>query len=95
MSLSSPLRKEMKSKKKYSGALFLENDDLDCFTDHLDVSDDINDEIIGRVAEKPPQIKAVSRRESSHLHPVGSASRKFSKKIDDHLHQKEKEIMTV
>jgi Pumilio-family RNA binding repeat len=83
MSISSPLRKEIKSKKKYSGALFLENDDLDCFTDHLDVSDDVNDEIIGKVAEKPPPIKTVSRRESSHLHQVGSASRKFSKKIEE------------
>lgn len=83
MSISSPLRKEIKSKKKYSGALFLENDDLDCFTDHLDVSDDINDEIIGKANEKPVQLKTVSRRESSHLHQVGSASRKFSKKIEE------------
>ena len=33
--MNSPTRSGFKSKKKYSGALFLENDEFDCFADNV------------------------------------------------------------
>jgi hypothetical protein len=68
--MNSPTRIGLKSKKKYSGALFLENDEFDCFADHDESSED------GKNI-----IKAISRRESNHYGL--SASRKFSKKIEE------------
>lgn len=75
--MSSTARSGIKSKKKYSGALFLENDEFDCFADQ--VHDGSSEEINSRKIEP---IKPISRKESAHM-GMSSAGRKFSKRIEE------------
>lgn len=73
----------MKAKKKYSGALFLESNEFDCFADEINESGSEENQEDQRIAIQV--INSMSRRESSHLQlsaGLGSASRKISKKLD-------------
>lgn len=83
--MNSPNRQAVISKKKYSGALFLEHDEFDCFAEQN--QDDSSEETKTRKIE---MIKSLSRRESSHL-GLSAGSRKFSKKIEE-VANEEKDI---
>lgn len=75
--MSSPGLGGLKSKKKYSGALFLENDEFDCFAEEArdESSEDVK-------PQKMELMKSLSRKESSHI-GLSGGSRKFSKKIEE------------
>lgn len=75
--MSSPGLAGLKNKKKYSGALFLENDEFDCFAEEArdESSEEGKQNVIG-------MMKSISRKESNHI-GLSAGSRKFSKKIDE------------
>lgn len=75
--MSSPTLGGLKSKKKYSGALFLENDEFDCFAE--EARDESSED--GKI-QKKEIMKSLSRKESNHL-GLSNQSRKFSKKIEE------------
>lgn len=74
--MNSPTKAAMKAKKKYSGALFVEHDEFDCFAEgnHEESSEETKH-------HKMEIIKSISRRESSHL-GMGSGNKKYSNKMD-------------
>lgn len=75
--MSSPGLSGLKSKKKYSGALFLENDEFDCFAE--EARDESSED------GKPQAmdiLKSMGRKESGHI-GLSAGSRKFSKKIEE------------
>lgn len=79
--MNSPTSLKIKAKKKYSGALFLENDEFDCFAD--EVRDGVPNESPIRGQNS---MKALMKKDSSHNVP-GSASKKFAKQIDEENHE--------
>lgn len=75
--MNSPSKAALKAKKKYSGALFVEHDEFDCFAEGN--NDESSEETKNHKLE---MIKSISRRESSHM-GVGSGGKKYSKKLED------------